>query len=106
MNILITGGAGYIGSHTAVQALDKGHDVHIVDNLNNSNGIVFSKIEQITGETLKFYNGDVRDSQFLDTVFLKHKIDLVIHFAGLKAVGESHKFPLEYLDVNVNGTLK
>lgn len=106
MDILITGGAGYIGSHTAVQALDKGHDVHIIDNLNNSNGIVLSKIEQITGKTLKFYNGDVRDSQFLDTVFLKHKIDLVIHFAGLKAVGESHKFPLEYFDVNVNGTLK
>lgn len=106
MKILITGGAGYIGSHTAVQALNNSHDVIILDNLSNSSFIALSRIEEITNKNLTFIEGDIRDRELLDKILTEHKIDAVIHFAGLKAVGESHKFPLDYYDVNINGTLQ
>ena len=106
MKILITGGAGYIGSHTAVQALNNNNAVIILDNLSNSSVVAISRIEEITGKKLTFIEGDIRDTNLLDKIFEEHKIDAVIHFAGLKAVGESHKQPLHYYDVNINGSLQ
>jgi len=105
MNILVTGGAGYIGSHTCVELLNSGYGVVVVDNLSNSCEESVNRVEQITGKPLKFYNADVRDKAALDKVFTENKIDWVIHFAGLKAVGESCAKPVEYYDNNLNGTL-
>lgn len=105
MKILVTGGAGYIGSHTAVELLDSGYDVIIVDNLCNSNKEAIRRIEKITNKSLIFYNTDIRDKISLDNIFTKNKIDAVIHFAGLKAVGESVEKPLEYYDNNVSGSI-
>lgn len=101
MNVLITGGTGYIGSHTAVELLEHGHEVIIVDNLCNSSKEVVKKIEQITSKKCKFYENDIRDEKALEKIFQENKIDAVIHFAGLKAVGESVQIPLEYYDNNV-----
>ena len=105
MNILVTGGAGFIGSHTVVELLNGGYDAVVVDNLSNSNREAISRIEKITGRKVTFYDFDVRDRVKLDSVFSAHKIDWVIHFAGLKAVGESVKKPVEYYDNNLVSTL-
>lgn len=103
--ILVTGGAGYIGSHTAVELLNAGHQVVIVDNLCNSSAKVLDRIEALAGKNFSFVQADVRDSAALDRVFAEHRIDGVIHFAGLKAVGESVAQPLRYFDNNVGSTL-
>ena len=105
MKILVTGGAGYIGSHTCVELLNSGYEVVILDNLCNSSETAVERIEQITGKTLKFYRGDLLDKPFVERVFEQETIDAVIHFAGLKAVGESVAKPLEYYHNNITGTL-
>lgn len=105
MKILVTGGMGYIGSHTCVQMIEDGMEPIIIDNLCNANKEVLNRIEALTGKRPTFYEGDVRDEAFLDSVFSEHDIQSVIHFAGLKAVGESVVKPLEYYDNNVNGSL-
>ena len=105
MKVLLTGGTGYIGSHTAVELINAGEDVIIVDNLNNSQEDVIKKIKQITGKEVKFYKADILDKDALDKIFTENEIDAVIHFAGLKAVGESVKKPLEYYHNNIVGTL-
>ncbi len=105
MNLLITGGAGYIGSHTVVRLLESGYDVVIVDNYMNSKPEVIKRIERITEKRIKVYEVDLRDSVALEQVFCENHFDGVIHFAGLKAVGESVDFPLDYYDNNVVGTL-
>ncbi|MDC9582116.1 UDP-glucose 4-epimerase GalE [Xenorhabdus sp. PR6a] len=105
MEILVTGGMGYIGSHTCVQMLEAGITPIIIDNLCNANREVLARIEALTGVQPLFYEGDIRDEAFLDAVFSRHQIQSVIHFAGLKAVGESVANPIEYYDNNVNGTL-
>ena len=105
MKILVTGGAGYIGSHTCVELLEKGCDVVVVDNFDNSSPRSIERVEQITGKKVSLYKADVRDRAAMDKVFTEHAIDYVIHFAGLKAVGESCVKPLEYYDNNLYGTL-
>ena len=105
MDILVTGGAGYIGSHTCVELLNKGYGVVVIDNLVNSNPKALERVEQITGKKLSFYEADVRDRAALDKIFEKHDIGCAIHFAGLKAVGESVAMPLEYYDNNLNSTV-
>ncbi len=105
MNILVTGGAGYIGSHTCVELLEGGYGVVVIDNLCNSNPESLRRVQEITGKTLKFYQGDVRDEALLRKIFAENDIDCVIHFAGLKAVGESVAMPWEYYDNNLNSTL-
>ncbi|MDR1828903.1 MAG: UDP-glucose 4-epimerase GalE [Methylobacteriaceae bacterium] len=106
MKVLVTGGCGYIGSHTCVQLLNAGHEVVIVDNLFNSKPSVLKRIAALTPEPPRFYKGDIRDRELLDAVFRAEKIDSVIHFAGLKAVGESVRIPLTYYDNNVYGTIQ
>lgn len=105
MNVLVTGGAGYIGSHTSVELLNAGHSVVCIDNLSNSKYESVKRVEQITGKKIKFYKGDIRDRKILDKIFKKNKIDAVINFAGLKAVGESCSKPLEYYENNIEGLL-
>ena len=105
MKILLTGGTGYIGSHTAVQLLNAGYDVVIVDNLVNSKEDTIDKIKQITGKDVKFYKADVRDAEAMDKIFTENDIEGVIHFAGLKAVGESCEKPIEYYQNNLDSTL-
>ena len=105
MKILVTGGAGYIGSHTCVELLDAGYEVVIVDNLYNSNRKAVDRIEQITGKEVVFYEKDIRDKEAMHEIFSLEKPECVIHFAGLKAVGESVQKPLEYYENNINGTL-
>lgn len=105
MTVLVTGGMGYIGSHTCVELLNRGMEVIIVDNLANSSPKALDRIEQITGRRLIFYQLDVRDRQGLNEIFTRHRIDCAIHFAGLKAVGESVSMPLAYYDNNLNSTL-
>ncbi|HGM9711077.1 UDP-glucose 4-epimerase GalE [Proteus mirabilis] len=105
MEILVTGGMGYIGSHTCVQMLEAGMTPIILDNLSNANEEVLNRIEALTGKRPLFYQGDIRDEKRLATIFTQHSIQSVIHFAGLKAVGESVEKPIEYYDNNVNGTL-
>lgn len=105
VNILITGGAGYIGSHTVIEFLAAGHDVVIVDNLYNSNRDVLTRIEKISGKNVPFYEADLRNTAALDEIFSKNSFDAVIHFAGLKAVGESVADPLLYFDGNVGSTI-
>ncbi|MCH5152454.1 MAG: UDP-glucose 4-epimerase GalE [Clostridiales bacterium] len=105
MKILVTGGAGYIGSHTVVELLNRGHEVVVIDNFSNSSPLCLKRVEQITGKKVTVYKNDVRDRKILSHIFAKHKIDWVIHFAGLKAVGESCEMPLEYYDNNIGGTL-
>lgn len=104
-NILVTGGAGYIGSHTCVELLESGYGVTVIDNLSNASKESVERVEKITGKTVKFYNADVRDKAALDKIFAENTIGWVIHFAGLKAVGESCRKPVEYYDNNLNGTL-
>ncbi len=105
MNILLTGGAGYIGSHTAVELMELGHEVVIADNLVNSSEKVIKRIEKISGKAPKFYKIDCCDKSALDKLFDENKIDAVIHFAGLKAVGESCSIPIEYYRNNIDSTL-
>ncbi|WP_374834239.1 UDP-glucose 4-epimerase GalE [Paenochrobactrum pullorum] len=106
MSILITGGAGYIGSHTAIQLIKDGYKVVIFDNFENSHHEVINRIEKITGIRPPHIAGDVRDQEIVKSILIKHDCDAVIHFAGLKAVGESTENPLLYYEYNVNGTLK
>ncbi len=105
MKILVTGGAGYIGSHTCVELLELGYEVVVVDNLCNSNPESLRRVEELTGKTVKFYEGDVRDEALLQKIFKENEIACVIHFAGLKAVGESVSLPWKYYDNNLNSTL-
>lgn len=105
MKVLVTGGAGYIGSHTCVELLSEGYEVVIVDNLYNASEKVVDRIKEITGQDLTFYNTDIRDYEGLTQIFATEKPEVVIHFAGLKAVGESVSKPLEYYENNISGTL-
>ena len=105
MNILVTGGAGYIGSHTCVELLESGYNVVIIDNLCNSNPKSLDRVKELTGKSVKFYEGDVRDEALLRKIFAENEIGAVIHFAGLKAVGESVAQPWRYYDNNLNSTL-
>lgn len=105
MRILVTGGAGYIGSHTCVELLNAGYDVTVVDNLYNSSVRALERVQEITGRTLHFYKTDILDEAGLEEIFTKEDIGCVIHFAGLKAVGESVEKPLEYYRNNISGTL-
>ena len=105
MSILITGGAGYIGSHTCVELLNAGYDVVVVDNLYNASEKALERVEEITGKKVVFYNADIRDKEAMNDIFDKEKVDAVIHFAGLKAVGESVVKPIEYYENNIAGTL-
>ena len=103
--ILVTGGAGYIGSHTCVELLNAGHEVVVLDNLCNSAAESLNRVQQLTQKSLTFIQGDIRDAQLLDQVFQQHSIEAVIHFAGLKAVGESQQIPLAYFDNNIAGSI-
>ncbi len=105
MKILVTGGAGYIGSHTCVELLNQGHEVVVIDNLYNSSKLAMERVETITGRKLKFYEGDLLNKADIENVFKNEDIDSVIHFAALKAVGESVALPLRYYDNNITGTL-
>ena len=105
MNVLVTGGAGFIGSHTCVELLESGYDVVVIDNLCNSNPKSLDRVEELTGKKVTFYEGDVRDEALLRKIFATHEIGCVIHFAGLKAVGESVSIPWKYYDNNLNSTL-
>ena len=105
MRILVTGGAGYIGSHTCVELLSEGHEVVILDNLYNSSRKAVERVQEIAGKTVTFYEADIRDRAALEDIFAKEAIDAVIHFAGLKAVGESVAKPIEYYENNIGGTL-
>ena len=105
MKILVTGGAGYIGSHTLVELLEKGYEVVAIDNFYNSCAKSVERVKKITGKDVKLYEGDVRDKALLSRIFSENKIDWVIHFAGLKAVGESCAKPILYYDNNIGGTL-
>ena len=103
--ILVTGGAGYIASHTEVELLNRGYEVIAFDNMVNSCDESIKRVEKITGKKIKFYNADMRDREAMEKIFSENEIDAVIHFAGLKAVGESVSMPLEYYDNNIYGTL-
>ena len=105
MKVLVTGGAGYIGSHTCLELLNQGMDVVVIDNLYNSNAEALKRVEAITGKKISFYEGDVRDRAKLQEIFSEHKIECAIHFAGLKAVGESVEKPVEYYTNNLDCTL-
>lgn len=105
MAILVTGGAGYIGSHTCVELLNSGYDVVVVDNFCNSTAESIKRVEKITGKSVRLYKGDVRDKDILNKIFAENKIESVIHFAGLKAVGESCAKPIEYYDNNLTSML-
>lgn len=105
MSVLVTGGAGFIGSHTLISLVNAGFDPIVVDNLSNSKREALSRVEKIVGKKIKFYENDVRDEAALDKIFSENKIDSVIHFAGLKAVGESVQKPIEYYDNNIGSTL-
>ena len=103
--ILVTGGAGYIGSHTCIELLNSGYEAVVLDNLSNSSEESLNRVQQLTAKTLTFVEGDIRDVHMLDQVFQQHSIDAVIHFAGLKAVGESQQIPLTYFDNNIAGSI-
>ena len=105
MKILVTGGAGFIGSHTCVELLNAGYEIVIVDNLYNSSEKSLDRVRELTGKDFAFYPYDIRDKENMRKIFKEHKIDACIHFAGLKAVGESCRKPLEYYDNNIGGTL-
>ena len=103
--ILVTGGAGYIGSHTCIELLNAGHDVVVLDNLSNSSVESLTRVQELSQKSLNFVEGDIRHPETLDRVFKQFKIDAVIHFAGLKAVGESQQIPLTYFDNNIAGSI-
>jgi UDP-glucose 4-epimerase len=106
MAILVTGGAGYIGSHTVVLLIEAGYEVVVYDNFSNSNATSIKRVEQITNRPIPLIQGDIRDTDGLQKVFDSYDIEAVIHFAGLKAVGESVEKPLKYYDNNIVGTIK
>ena len=103
--ILVTGGAGYIGSHTCLELLNAQHEVVVLDNLSNSSEVSLSRVQALANKSLTFIQGDIFDQQILDQIFKSHSIDAVIHFAGLKAVGESQKEPLKYFENNISGSI-
>lgn len=105
MNILVTGGAGYIGAHTCIELIGAGYTPVVLDNLCNSSSIALDRVAQVSGQKVTFVEGDIRDKALLHTIFKNHAIDAVIHFAGLKAVGESVNKPLDYYDNNISGSL-
>ena len=105
MNVLVTGGAGYIGSHTCVELIEAGHTPIVIDNLSNSNPESLHRVAEITGKPVEFIEGDVRDEALLEKIFAEHEISCAIHFAGLKAVGESVAKPMEYYQNNLDATL-
>ncbi len=105
MNILVTGGAGYIGSHTCLELLRRGHDIVVIDNLVNAQAEAINRVKELAGREFPFYQADVRDEETLESIFNSHNFDCVIHFAGLKAVGESVGIPLRYYDNNLNSTM-
>src|SRR5690554_3672633 len=105
MNVLVTGGAGYIGSHTVLQLLEENHKVIVVDNLSNSSAEALDRVKQISGKDLVFYESDLLNKKEIEKIFQDHAIDSVIHFAGFKAVGESVAKPLEYYNNNITSTL-
>ncbi len=105
MAILVTGGAGYIGSHTVVELLNQNQEIIVLDNLSNSSVVSLERVKEITGKSVTFYEGDILDRSILQNIFSEHKIDAVIHFAGLKAVGESVQKPLHYYQNNVTGSI-
>lgn len=105
MAILVTGGAGYIGSHTVIELQNAGYDVVVMDNLSNSSEVALERVQEITGKPLTFYKADILDREATEEIFSKEKIEAVIHFAGLKAVGESVQKPWEYYNNNITGTL-
>ena len=105
MAILVTGGTGFIGSHTAISLIEAGYDIVILDNLCNSSINILPRLKKITGKDIPFYQGDIRDRTMLQKIFAEHKIQTVMHFAGLKAVGESNTLPMKYYDYNVSGSL-
>lgn len=106
MAILVTGGAGFIGSHTCIELLNAGYEIVVVDNYYNANPKSLERVKELTGKDFKSYECDIRDSEGMNKIFKENKIDAVIHFAGLKAVGESCQKPIEYYDNNIGGTLK
>ena len=103
--VLVTGGAGFIGSHTCLELLNAGHEVVVLDNLSNSSAESLKRVQALTSKKLDFIEGDILDQQILDQIFNSHNIDAVIHFAGLKAVGESQEFPLKYFENNISGSI-
>ena len=103
--VLVTGGAGFIGSHTCLELLNAGHEVVVLDNLSNSSAESLKRVQALISKTLDFIEGDILDQQILDQIFNSHNIDAVIHFAGLKAVGESQEFPLKYFENNISGSI-
>ena len=105
MRVLVTGGAGYIGSHTCVELLKAGHEVFVIDNLSNGHETALERVRLITNCELQFTNADIRDANALDKIFNNFRPEAVIHFAGLKAVGESVADPIKYYDVNVGGSV-
>jgi UDP-glucose 4-epimerase len=105
MRILVTGGAGYIGSHTCVELIKEGHEITVLDNFSNSRPEAVKRVKELAGADFPFYEGDVRDEALLDEIFTKRDITCIIHFAGLKAVGESVSIPVEYYDNNLNSAL-
>ena len=105
MAILVTGGCGYIGSHTTLELLNKGYEVVVVDNFSNSSFESLRRVQEITGKQVAFYEADIRDSVKMDEIFTAHKIEAVIHFAAFKAVGESCRLPLKYYENNISGTV-
>src|SRR5690625_3122212 len=105
MAILVTGGAGYIGSHTCVELLDKGYEIIVVDNFSNSKPESLKRVAEISGKDFRIYVADLLDKDSLDHIFTENEIDAVIHLAGLKAVGESMLFPLSYYQNNIMGTV-
>ena len=106
MAILVTGGAGYIGSHTVIELQNAGYEVVVCDNLSNSSEKSLNRVRQITGKPVKFYLADICSREDMENIFENEKIDSVIHFAGLKAVGESVAMPLEYYDNNLYSTIR
>ena len=103
--ILVTGGSGYIGSHTVLELLNKDYNVVVIDNLSNSSYESLRRVQKITGKSVKFYEGDIRDREMLEKIFTENKVDAVIHFAAFKAVGESCRLPLKYYENNIGGTV-
>ena len=103
--ILVTGGCGYIGSHTVLELLNKNYEVVVVDNFSNSSYESLRRVQEITGKSVIFYEADIRDRDAMDKIFCEHTIDAVIHFAAFKAVGESCKLPLKYYENNIGGTI-
>ena len=103
--ILVTGGCGYIGSHTTLELLNKNYQVVVVDNFSNSSFESLRRVQKITGKQVIFYEADIRDRDAMEKIFAAHKFDAVIHFAAFKAVGESCKLPLKYYENNISGTV-